>query len=1048
MDDFDEVERLTLSAYTDADPGLADELRVRVRDRPAPVSARGCSVLGNALMVVYRLLHDPAALSEALPLLRRAHRLEPSPSRAANLAAALQELADFPGNRARSSRGSLRAEARVLLTEALAEVTPDDPRWSGRSLSLLSLMIDEAAHTDTTDIGDCIDLGERVLEAARAHGGETAEAANLLGSAYRVAADQGHPRGDLDRAVALLYDALDGTPEGHPDRPIRASNLGTALMERFDATGRDVIDLSEAVTLTRQAHNALPPTYPGRFQAANNLLNALLLRWAYIGGEDDAAEAFRLGDEARRDVAEGDELYPVVMSNAGLAARAHFIATGRDEYLDAAVEWHMAAVRDSSPDDPGRAGRLAGLALVLGDLYHHTGDPDVLTAALRTGRAAIPDAHAPAYEAAGLLSNLANLHHDGYLRSGRLADLEEAARLHRAGLRTLPDAHPLAASLLNNAGIALTDRYERFGDAADLLQALEAFDRSVGASRPRSPDLPARKINFAAACHRLFEISTDGEPLDLALRLAKEACEEARDERTRAVAEGTYADVLITRLLRLDDREAAAALAALPPLAASGPPSARPGRLLREGTVRRILGAPGSEERLLRACEEGLEHRPAVTLTAARQLAMHALEACAEGDRTGGELAETALAHGSAALDLLAEQPTVRQELAWRQEARGLAAAVAQTRLLAGDAAGALRAHETGHGVILGRRLAMPSPQGTATQDTVADTDPGTTVVALWSTPHGGGAAVARPGESPAPLLLPQFTDDLVTSWTYKLRAAAPLGGAALASVLEGLLPQLAALVTEPVSRLLDEGEPVVLSAAGLAALLPYAAGNTCDGVPFVQRHPVRCATTRQVARWAEATAARRHADRSGAWSFAAPLPSSRPELPAAAEEGERFADAPRRLVGEAATVEAAAAALPEATLLHFACHAGLGTTDPLANHLLLAGDAPWYGDAIADARTESVRLVVLSACGTADVGREHALEGLGLAGAFHLAGVPGVVASLWPTGDRVGAGLMTRLAGALDDGREPVDALRAAMLAEADAGSVAAWAPYVLLGA
>ncbi len=304
MDDFDEVERLTVSAYTDADPSLADELRVRVRARPAPVSARGCSVLGNALMVVYRLLHDPAALSEALPLLRRAHRLEPSASRAANLSAALQELADFLATgplvarlaACRGTRSARRGAGR------------GDP---GRSALvrpvplLLSLMIDEAAHTDTTDIGDCIDLGERVLEAARAHGGETAEAANLLGSAYRVAADQGHPRGDLDRAVALLYDALEGTPEGHPDRPIRASNLGTALMERFDATGRDVIDLSEAVTLTRQAHNALPPTYPGRFQAANNLLNALLLRWAYTGGEADAAEAFRLGDEARRDVAEG-----------------------------------------------------------------------------------------------------------------------------------------------------------------------------------------------------------------------------------------------------------------------------------------------------------------------------------------------------------------------------------------------------------------------------------------------------------------------------------------------------------------------------------------------------------------------------------------------------------------------------------------------------------------------------------------------------------------------------------------------------------------------
>ena len=76
-------------------------------------------------------------------------------------------------------------------------------------------------------------------------------------------------------------------------------------------------------------------------------------------------------------------------------------------------------------------------------------------------------------------------------------------------------------------------------------------------------------------------------------------------------------------------------------------------------------------------------------------------------------------------------------------------------------------------------------------------------------------------------------------------------------------------------------------------------------------------------------------------------------------------------------------------------------------------------------------RLVVLSACSTAE-GRLSASEGAtSLARSFLAAGTPAVLASLWEADDAAASRLMTKLHRRLRTGDDPIMALRAVQLSE-----------------
>lgn len=148
---------------------------------------------------------------------------------------------------------------------------------------------------------------------------------------------------------------------------------------------------------------------------------------------------------------------------------------------------------------------------------------------------------------------------------------------------------------------------------------------------------------------------------------------------------------------------------------------------------------------------------------------------------------------------------------------------------------------------------------------------------------------------------------------------------------------------------------------------------------------------------------------------------SGLPALPAAAREAQQIAAAynASALIEDAATPTRVTQALQDADIAHFATHAIADERSPLLSKLLLANEkstgttahhsSPGFLQAsdIYNMRLPRTRLVVLSACQT---GIERAYRGegaIGLARPFMAAGVPLVVASLWPVDSEMTAELM-----------------------------------------
>ncbi len=169
--------------------------------------------------------------------------------------------------------------------------------------------------------------------------------------------------------------------------------------------------------------------------------------------------------------------------------------------------------------------------------------------------------------------------------------------------------------------------------------------------------------------------------------------------------------------------------------------------------------------------------------------------------------------------------------------------------------------------------------------------------------------------------------------------------------------------------------------------------------------------------------------------------------LPGAEHEARwlasRFDGAQRYAVGGAAPP-----ALERFGQLHFAVHTRVNDQHPWATEIPF-GRAPLHAHDVARLRLEA-RVAVLSSCESA-AGRAYSGEGVaGLASAFMAAGVPAVVASLWPVDDAATRDLMEAFYDALGRGEPVARALRSAQRTVAGRPKTADpfyWAGFVTLG-
>lgn len=224
--------------------------------------------------------------------------------------------------------------------------------------------------------------------------------------------------------------------------------------------------------------------------------------------------------------------------------------------------------------------------------------------------------------------------------------------------------------------------------------------------------------------------------------------------------------------------------------------------------------------------------------------------------------------------------------------------------------------------------------------------------------------------------------------------------------VLEGSLARLEEAWLGRLAARLREREVrrVALIPAGRLAILPLHALLDGIEVSYLPSGRVGGQARRELAARRKATP---RLVAVGDPPLGPPLAHARSELE---EVTAAFAGESRTLAGEEATKEALLDALPGATHLHLASHADFDVDRPLDSALQLA-DGTWSLREILDRPAfDTVRLVVLSACqtGLAEWNRLPD-EVVGLPAGFLQAGVPGVVATLWPVDDLSTALFMAR---------------------------------------
>jgi CHAT domain-containing protein len=159
------------------------------------------------------------------------------------------------------------------------------------------------------------------------------------------------------------------------------------------------------------------------------------------------------------------------------------------------------------------------------------------------------------------------------------------------------------------------------------------------------------------------------------------------------------------------------------------------------------------------------------------------------------------------------------------------------------------------------------------------------------------------------------------------------------------------------------------------------------------------------------------------------------------------FAAGSRRILPEQkATTTAVASGLPGATHLHLACHGAFDPSEPLNSALYLAGEDRLTLRDLLDGNLDlsSQRLAVLSSCQTGITEFERIPdEVIGLPAGFLQAGVPGVVATLWPVNDRSTAVLVAEFYRLLfAERQDPATALARARgyMRDATARNLAEW--------
>lgn len=279
---------------------------------------------------------------------------------------------------------ALRVKHRNALSDGLDEivdvtrheiVTLPDASATGEMLDLSSALLTRfQIRGALQDLDEAISLIRRYLSNSDPTDNRRPGCLSNLGVALMMRYDVNRIRSDLEEGFEASREAVRIAPKNDPDYPMFNSNVCLVALTRAGRRQSDEEDIQLAISSGRAALKGTPRTDRRYAAHASNLAVALLSSSRSNPDLSDVDEAIALSREAVS-TAKDFELVGLFETNVALGELARYRLTGSHNDLDDAIARCREALRSLSPETPVRADTLLTLSEALME-RNAAGDPE------------------------------------------------------------------------------------------------------------------------------------------------------------------------------------------------------------------------------------------------------------------------------------------------------------------------------------------------------------------------------------------------------------------------------------------------------------------------------------------------------------------------------------------------------------------------------------------------------------------------------------------------------------------------------------------------
>jgi len=838
-----------------------------------------------------------------------------------------------------------------------------------------------------------------------------------LGSALHDRYDLYQKTADLEAAIELFTRLIEDRSLASGDLASVLNRRGSALLARYNDAGASE-DIEAAVSDFKQAIERDAPDSNKLVDYLNDLGTGLQGLYARKGNPADLEEAIQAWERAVKLPHVSPSRSTMSLYNLGLGLMDRYLHMGDLADLDQAIQTLKRTAEQTSANSIHLPNRRAAVGTALLQRFNHNDEAADLDSAIEFLEESV--AHTPQharvmrYHLSSLGSGLLRRYH----KAGELSDLDRAIQFLEDAAERVPTDAPQRGNTLGGLAAALLERAQKLEDEAELDRAIQLLEQAVSLAQSGSPTLIGCRNNLAVALRTRSNWSGTLADRERAVNYFRQSAREGLEAAPAHALHGAreWGDGAFQR------REWAEAAEAYEFARKAG-----------ERLVQSQLGRRGKELWLSEI--QGVAANSAYAEAKLNNLkgAVVVLErgrATLLAERLEQNQSNLAVLEGTSPA-LFERYKRAVERLAWIEGQAGITGELSVRHDLAAEAR-TLRAEL---GTVVERIRRVRGFESFLTLPTYDDVHAaltgqtgGTGLVYLATTTQGSIALIV--GTHGFESVWLDFTQTDLGQLLAKFDGDKLIGGYLpgqfsnvewLEESLAELLPLLGERVMGSVAgRLHALGvELAFLIPAGTLGLLPLHASTYTvrdKTVSFIDEFTACYATGAGALSALQDNVHSREGRKRLLAGVGNPLPSAQP-LQAAQAELEEVAtlfseDASQPLYAEEATREALLEVLPKATYLHFACHGLFKIAEPLESSLELAGQTSLtLRDLLhGTAKPDSARLAVLSACQSAVSDFRHLPdEFVGFPAAFLQAGVPGVVATLWPINDYSTALLMIR---------------------------------------